>query len=175
MGLDMYLTRSKRVEGLSAKDYSQINKSIPFPPEEGVDLGKLNPEIPKASELNESVIKRGTTSFNWSSILEQVGYWRKANHIHQWFVEQCQGGVDKCQLTEITKQRLEMLLSACRLVLDNHEQASALLPTQGGFFFGSTDYDEYYFDDIRDTVKIIEEVLETTDFSTQIIFYQSSW
>lgn len=172
MGLDMFLTRSKRVEGLSAKDYSQIDKSIPSRTEEGMDLGKLNPEIPKASELNESVIKRGTT---WSSVLEQVGYWRKANHIHQWFVEQCQGGVDKCQLTEITKQRLETLLSACRLVLDNHEQASALLPTQGGFFFGSTDYDEYYFDDIRDTVKIIEEVLETTDFSTQIIFYQSSW
>lgn len=175
MGLDMYLTRSKRVEGLSTKDYSQIDESIPFPPEEGVDLGKLNPEIPQASELNESVIKMGTTSFIWYSILERVGYWRKANHIHQWFVEQCQGGVDKCQLTEITKQRLETLLSACRLVLDNHEQASALLPTQCGFFFGSTDYDEYYFNDIRETVKIIEEVLETTDFSTQIIFYQSSW
>ena len=37
------------------------------------------------------------------------------------------------------------------------------------------EYDEYYVNDIVDTIKIIENVLTTTDFETQVVFYVSSW
>jgi hypothetical protein len=37
--------------------------------------------------------------------------------------------------------------------------ASELLPTESGFFFGNTDYNEYYYRDLLDTKKIIEEAL----------------
>ena len=50
-----------------------------------------------------------------------------------------------------------------------------LLPTTSGFFFGSTDYDEYYYEDIEYTANKIREILETTDFETQMIYYISSW
>jgi hypothetical protein len=53
--------------------------------------------------------------------------------------------------------------------------AEELLPSASGFFFGSTDYDEYYIADIKNTISIITEVLETTDFDTQMIYYISSW
>jgi hypothetical protein len=53
--------------------------------------------------------------------------------------------------------------------------AKELLPTSSGFFFGSYDYDEYYVDDIKNTIDIITKVLETTDFETQMIYYCSSW
>ena len=33
--------------------------------------------------------------------------------------------------------------------MKNHELADKLLPTMNGFFFGSTDYDEYYYDDVK--------------------------
>ena len=41
--------------------------------------------------------------------------------------------------------------------------------------FGGDGYDEYYVSDIVNTIKILEEVLATTDFATQMVFYRSSW
>lgn len=57
----------------------------------------------------------------------------------------------------------------------NPEICAELLPSQGGFFFGSTDYDEYYVQDIKSTVKILDEVLSETDWETETICYSSSW
>ena len=60
-------------------------------------------------------------------------------------------------------------------VIINPEVAEELLPSRGGFFFGSTEYDEYYMQDIEDTIEIIKNVLATTDFETQMLAYCSSW
>jgi hypothetical protein len=57
----------------------------------------------------------------------------------------------------------------------NPDIAEALLPTQGGFFFGSTSYDQWYMEDIIDTIDILTKALETTDFDTEMIVYTSSW
>lgn len=115
----------------------------------------------------------------------EAGYWRKANHIHSWFVDNCQDGVDECQETVIPKEKLEELLETCRKVLNptgssvpiaiREELAESMLPTREGFFFGSTGYDEGYYEDIRDTIGILERVLAETNFETDEIFYQSSW
>ena len=53
-----------------------------------------------------------------SEAFTEVGFWRKANHIHNWFVVNCQDGVDECQETEISKENLEELLSICKKVLN---------------------------------------------------------
>ena len=116
-----------------------------------------------------------------------VGYWRKANHIHNWFIENCAprdyggGPIDDCRPIEITVNKLEELLNACKQVLADHSLASSLLPTQAGFFFGSTDYDEGYFIDVEDTIKIIEPVLkfakhklENHEYEWEV-YYQASW
>lgn len=61
------------------------------------------------------------------------------------------------------------------MYISNTEVARELLPTTSGFFFGSTDYDEWYYRDIEYTVDVIKSILETTDFETQMIYYISSW
>jgi hypothetical protein len=109
---------------------------------------------------------------------EEVGYWRKENHIHKWFVDNCQGGIDECQEVEVSKEKLEELLVTCLDVVnnkDNKSLAESQLPTQAGFFFGGTEYDESYFVGIQYTINILQKVLEETDFEKQIITYQSSW
>lgn len=63
-------------------------------------------------------------------------------------------------------------------VIDNEEVVETmhnLLPTAEGFFFGSTDYDEWYVEDIKDTAEQLNHVLEETDFKTEELFYNSSW
>ena len=120
-----------------------------------------------------------------SEAFTEVGFWRKANHIHNWFVVNCQDGVDECQETEISKEKLEELLSICKKVLNptgsslpqiaRESIAEEFLPTVAGFFFGGTDYDQYYYDDVSETIDIIEKALAETDFDNESIYYSSSW
>ena len=59
--------------------------------------------------------------------------------------------------------------------IKNPSVAMELLPTTSGFFFGGTDYDEYYVNDIKETIDIVTKVLETTDFEKEMVYYVSSW
>ena len=86
--------------------------------------------------------------------------WRKANQIHGWFVENVQGGVDDQGTYEVSREQLQELLDTCRKVQADHSLAQELLPTREGFFFGVTDYDEGYFEDIGYSVTQLEEVLK---------------
>ena len=111
------------------------------------------------------------------NIEEQVGYWRKANHIHAWFVQNVQNGEDDCKEYYVEEETLVELLEICRKIKKNHKLAPELLPTQSGFFFGNTNYNEYYFNDIDDTIKIIEGVLAEKEGNNLggDIYYSSSW
>jgi hypothetical protein len=103
----------------------------------------------------------------------KVGQWRKSNQIHAYFVDNCQGGEDDCRESYVDREKVEELLDLCKKVLADHSLAEELLPAQSGFFFGSTDYNEWYFSDLEDTVSILENCL-TMDESWSF-YYQSSW
>lgn len=103
----------------------------------------------------------------------KIGQWRKANAIHQWFVDNCQDGNDDCREAYVSRQQLAELLDAVTQVLADASKAEELLPTQGGFFFGSTEYDEYYKNDLELTKRILDKALL---MSNEWGFgYQSSW
>lgn len=133
-------------------------------------------------------LMRGSKNLNdesfWGKAVE-VGYWRKANHIHAWFVDNCQDGIDECQTTEVDKKKLEELLSICRVIINpgggpvplvvKETLAHEKLPTREGFFFGGTEYDEYYYQDVKETMNILEKVLAETDFENESIYYSASW
>lgn len=109
-------------------------------------------------------------------IADEVAYWRKANAIHNWFVENVQDGEDDCCLhRELTANDLNSLKALCEKVLDNPDDAPNLLPARSGFFFGETTYGQWYFDDIRSTIEQIGAILKTTDFNTDVLYYVSSW
>ena len=134
----------------------------------------------------------------------QVGYWRKANHIHKWFVDEVQEGIDDCGEYEVSHEQLKDLLFlvnevllACVLTkgkiqngetmnkdgkwepimedgfyVKDHTIAEQLLPCQSGFFFGPTNYDQYYVEDLKTTKQILENALADKD---AVYYYSSSW
>jgi hypothetical protein len=107
------------------------------------------------------------------TITVEAGYWRKSNQIHNWFVANVQEGKDECQDSYVSREQLKELREVCQKVLDNNELAEKLLPTASGFFFGATEYDQWYFNDIEETIKIIDNALlmpDQWDFN-----YRSSW
>jgi hypothetical protein len=106
---------------------------------------------------------------------EQVGYWRKANQIHGWFVANVQGGDDSCLPYFVEKKNLENLKLLCKEALELKKFAPILLPAREGFFFGSDVYDEHYYGQLQETIEIIDKVLNEVDFDSSVIIYQSSW
>lgn len=145
MGLDMYLTARK----FSMKDFH--NQEL---------YGKLVQEAPFALDT--------------ASLEVQIAYWRKANHIHKWFVDNVQNGNDDCHDYYVSRDQLQLLLDNCKIALMHKEEAPKLLPRQEGFFFGSYEYDEYYFSDIQDTIDQLEAILKDVPADWEIK-YQSSW
>lgn len=110
-------------------------------------------------------------------ILEEVAYWRKANHIHRWFVQNVQDGNDDCRDYYLGEDQLRILLSQIEAVLADHSRAAELLPTQEGFFFGGVDYDEYYFSELERTRDILNNLVDHEDESPGFsgYIYSSSW
>ena len=103
----------------------------------------------------------------------KVAYWRKQNAIHNWFVEECQNGEDECQTVYVGREKLEELRDLCREVLADPTLASDLLPTSNGFFFGSTDYDKWYWEGLTYTANTIDKLLTmSNDWDFE---YSSSW
>lgn len=101
---------------------------------------------------------------------ESVIYWRKANQIHG-YMDSLFDGVEDCGNYVISINQLKDLKETCEQVLDNHSLAEDLLPPMGGFFFGSYEFDEYYFDDLKFTVKSINELIENDNGEFDYYYY----
>jgi len=104
-------------------------------------------------------------------------YWRKANAIHRWFVEKIQDGVDNCAEYSVSTEDLVELRDICKQVLADPSKADELLPTQSGFFFGSTEVDEWYLEDLKYTVERLDVLLDLPEVKDYKInfYYSSSW
>ena len=103
-----------------------------------------------------------------------IAYWRKANAIHDWFVRNVQNGEDNCGKYEVTREHLQTLLDLCRQVKNDPSKAPELLPTAEGFFFGPTEYDEWYFDSLQETINQLYKALNSFDKNWRFE-YHSSW
>ena len=79
---------------------------------------------------------------------EQIGYFRKVNFLVKFF-ENIDHRVENLQKIYVDQETAETLLKACEEVLADHDKAAELLPTTEGFFFGSTEYDDDYFNDVE--------------------------
>lgn len=226
MGLDMYLNRMPRYKDVTATSIYAMDAFFDLEKEKAAKSQYANctlkewcgaddealPDKETVEYFRPFYVKRyahwdTAHQYGHESIFEQVGYWRKANQIHNWFVNNIQDGIDDCDYhREVTKEDLQELLEICReiyasctlvdgkvavgtrysqngaetiweegKVVADPSLAQELLPTREGFFFGGYSYNEYYVEDIAETIKIVSEVLLTTNFDKQMIYYRSSW
>lgn len=181
MGLDMYLSKKTYV-----KQWSHNPKSEQF----------------------TVTVKKGTKKYDnikperVSYVTEQVGYWRKFNALHNWFVENVQDNRDDCQESYVDREKLEELLeilTEVKTIFENSPKKKVqvevgwsngekmyedievsedtdtldeLFPTASGFFFGGTEYDEYYIGQVNETIELLNNLLkeESGEF-----YYQASW
>jgi len=164
MGLDMYLTKKTYI----GAEYEHREVA-----------GKIDLTI-KGQPVN--------INFNRvQTIVEKVGYWRKANQIHNWFVQNVQNGDDDHGEHSVSREQFQSLLDDINTVLkakDTPEEEGAiedLLPPTSGCFFGSTEIDEWYWKDLEDTKDLIEKLLVEMDEDEKNehlwvdYYYEASW
>ena len=108
--------------------------------------------------------------------IEKDVYWRKANFIHRYFTEGWEERGyedDNCTDFMVTANDIEQLRDLCKEVLEDNSKAPELLPTQNGFFFGSTEYDDWYFEDVAYTKQEMDNLLKC-DIENADMWY-SAW
>lgn len=64
-----------------------------------------------------------TRDTKWVDTKVQVGYWRKANAIHGWFVRNCAEGEDDCEPVAVPREKLVELRDLCKMVLETARTA----------------------------------------------------
>jgi hypothetical protein len=154
MGLDMYLTASNffwtHEENESIKEAREIIAKT---------LG-----LKSASEIQ--------------SVKLNIAYWRKVNWIHNWFVENVQGGQDNCGEYYVTRDQLKDLKNLCDEIIASRDKDKAmeLLPPVDGFFFGKdTVEDNYYWASLAETSNLIHDILSRPQLANFDFHYSSSW
>lgn len=157
MGLDMYLSTRKE---LSAYDF------------EAAEDKALFARVMRAAGLEMDDVSSDSPS---GTLIINVMYWRKANAIHNWFVQHVQGGLDNCREYYVDRENLQALQRDLTTALTDKDRAPKVLPTAGGFFFGGTEYDDWYWKNLRYSLLKINFILANPRMKDLTFYYQSSW
>ena len=172
MGLDMYLFKFKKCEYF----YNEL-------------FAKIVWTTFSYESIRDENLKRFLLPFTFDIekqdgqckkfLVKKVGYWRKANSIHNWIWQRCSNGGDiNREIVIVCRSALNDLLQTCKKVLSQADSILAgdtqiaieLLPTKAGFFFGSLEYNESYIEDLNDTVDIISEALNNLNDDEEIFY-----
>lgn len=209
MGLDMYVNIRHKNTQSKIDAYEAWEQKYSYE------------EFQRLTEEQKEEYRNSEPEYEYDDMYgKELMYWRKANQIHNWFVQNCQNGVDDCGRYAITVADLMKLKELCEKILTMTEKRKAMrytsfsatekeevdvrfltlegvefaiehLPSRSGFFFGSTEYDDYYVMELENTVEQINDTLDTlnceygfalnSDLVTgeykgdYIIEYTSSW
>jgi hypothetical protein len=152
----MYLRAEKYFSGYDFRGNEEVEKYRELVKLTGLEQ-EADPETPSAT------------------VSVTVAYWRKANQIHEWFVENVQGGEDECNPHHVSREQLQELRDLCSSLLKKKDRDAAAvgLAPISGFFFGSTEIDEWYWKELENTVEQLARVLKAPEDVSFI--YQSSW
>jgi hypothetical protein len=153
MGLDMYLYASKYE---SRSQYRGGNEKGFYPE--------------NLRDFQNDMIERNFIS---KDTRYMVGYWRKFNALHNYIVRTFADGVDDCKPIYLSSSDIDDILNTLRKARDNKEKVNEILPTQRGCFFGSQEYDEWYWRDVEYSIRLFEELITIKD--EYEIYYEASW
>jgi hypothetical protein len=75
----------------------------------------------------------------------------------------------------VSSEQLANLLDDILYSLKNKDHAESVLPTSKGFFFGSDEYNEDYWQDLQVTADELQELLSSSEALEDEFSYRASW
>lgn len=98
---------------------------------------------------------------------------RKCNMLHTWVSAYCEREPENCEEIKLPRSAVEKMISDVEIVLSDPTLGPTILPTTDGFFFGSTEYDDFYLAKIEDVaVRLSDMLVEHDDVRW---FYYVEW
>jgi hypothetical protein len=174
MGLDMYLEARKYINRIDWKTVPQGKLA------DGATLDDyVSQEFKEVQEMFPTKLTKHAEG--GSTVSVNIGYWRKANQIHNWFVTNVQDGKDNCEPHQVSVTELSQLVSSIDTVLAGDiETAKRELPVLAGSFFGNYDEEEgynlYYYEELTTTKEMLEDIIAArVEGDGYDMYYQSSW
>ena len=101
-----------------------------------------------------------------------IGYFRKFNALFRW-VDQKVAEIENCEDIYLSKDHFLQLQSTLSAL--NFPNCHISFPTQEGFFFGSTEYDDLYWEDVRQLRAFVDKQLAEFDFDKHKIYFNAWW
>jgi len=150
MGLDMYL-EAKRYLAPYDSQTEPMRRAI------GAAIGYVPPKEKPGED---------TSLLEISGVTVRVGYWRKFDDLHQWFVNNTQQGHDDCRPSFVSVDTLTELEEQLEQVSDDPASASE---------YFTADIDETLEeDDVDYTLKVLHHAkrLQAQGWD---IYYRASW
>lgn len=81
----------------------------------------------------------------------------------------------ECGSSFDNKTNTRKVMIETKKVYKDIDDVLLILPTQEGFFYGDTDIDEYYFENIKRIVKEMNKILREIDFNEYEIIFHCWW
>lgn len=163
MELGMLLSSVPKINGLNYKEIKFAGNHLFDIEEEQKELyEKVKPYISYNEEYSMIRVK----------LIEEVGYWRNATQIHNWFVETLHNGIDEPSFTvEVTKNDVEILYIDClEELIRRCPDPDDLIPPRPKCFSGF-DYNDLYYSQISETVSLLEDLLQNFNFESRYLMY----
>ena len=105
----------------------------------------------------------------------ELGTWRKFNALQNYMeVNFGNGGEDgiNCKEIYLSEEVIDDLISILKKVSADHSLAAELFPNTEGFFYGSQEYDDNYFEDVERSIVTFEAAKKDSD---ECIIYYHCW
>ena len=197
MGLDMYLFSVKKGQEKYLKDTKKAGFYV-FSPFPDIDCREFADEV---NSVSNDLFGHGADILynqrppmpykfdkpncsNPEKYCKELAYWRKAYPIHNWFVKNVQHNIDDCRWHKVKKEDLqklymesllvwESIIATTPIMLMEQEKIQVKDTSIAEKLLPSDIYDYYYIYDIQDTIKMLKEVLNNTNFDEYTVFYNS--
>lgn len=150
MGLDMYLEAKLHLPPYS-EELAPVRQAI------GQAIGYTPPKQKPGDDA---------TLLEITGVTVRVGYWRKFDPLHQWFVNHVQEGHDDCRPAYIAPDVLDVLEEQLDQVSDD--------PDSAGEHFVSEDDEPMTEGDIDYTLRVVVQAKKLQERGWDI-YYRASW
>ena len=187
MGLDMYLRRKKYI----GANYRNVKGTIDIT----IDGKKVPIDLKRVSRIEEAVAYWRKANQIHNYIVEHFAngedncqpIYLELNDLEQ-LLDVCKkvrksinlidGQVEQSYTFNEKGEKVSNYVEG--KVIEDTSICEELLPTRSGFFFGNTDYNEWYVEQIDYTIKTLEEIIqEEKNLEKQGFYsefeYQASW
>ena len=121
-----------------------------------------------------TVYREGVSKDNEYCLIPKDYYFRKANALQGYFERNY--GTENLIKHEVFDYSIEELKEYTDYILEKPEDISYIkenFPPTEGFFYGSTEIDEWYFEEVKQVSKVVNEILKTDRVAA--IYYMCWW